>query len=192
MRQCDMTTPRAHKIVFVIAVGIFVLGVSAYLFFPVFPGEDKHKPLPLENKDQVQETQQVQENSQEYHNKARGFSLRYPAELSIKEHDEGDGTYTIVFEDTAGEKSFQIFFTPYMGNTITQSRIVKDVPSGKFSAPVDIVVGGGTPALMFFSEGSLGRLREVWFLGGGFLYEITAHVHLDEWLSRIMSTWEFF
>jgi len=127
----------------------------------------------------------------EYRNTVRGFSLRYPPTLAVKEHDEGDSTYTIVFEDAAGEKSFQIFFTPYMGETITQSRLLKDVPSGKFTKPVEIVIGGNTHALAFFSTGFLGEMREVWFLSGGFLYEVTTYANLDTWLPPILATWRF-
>lgn len=140
----------------------------------------------------IEQIKKTEEQTREYHNAARGFSLRYPQELSVKEYDEGDGTATIVFEDTAGEKSFQVFFTPYPGDAITQSRILKDVPSGKFTAPVEIVIGSATRALAFFSTGSFGELREVWFLHGGFLFEVTAPKDLDEWLADIMKMWRFF
>src|SRR3989344_7282985 len=69
----------------------------------------------------------------EYKNTTRQFSILYPEDLSFKEYDEGGGTYTIVFEDEAGEKGLQIFFTPYSGDTITKSRMLKDIPSGEFT-----------------------------------------------------------
>lgn len=131
------------------------------------------------------------DNWLEYHNEYRNFSFRYPPELTLKEYDEGDGTYTLTFADAADEKSFQIFFTPYLGDSITQSRILKDVPSGQFTKPVEVIIGGGNHALLFFSEVALGRMREVWFLHGDYLYEVTTIADLDDWLSSILATWRF-
>lgn len=109
----------------------------------------------------------------------------------FKEYDEGNDTYSIVFEDKAGAKSFQIFFTPYFGNEITQSRILKDVPSGKFNKPIEIIIGNGLHALAFTSESDLGQMREVWFIRNNYLYEVTTYIDLDEWLVEIMKTWSF-
>ena len=137
------------------------------------------------------EAQPTPKDWPEYRNTVRGFSLRHPPELVVAEYDEGDGTYTLVFEDAAGEKSFQIFFTPYLGDTITQSRLLTDVPSGQFTKPVEIVIGGNTHALAFFSTGLLGEMGVVWFLHGGYLYEVTTYANLDSWLPPILSTWRF-
>lgn len=149
-----------------------------------------------------EETRKIPEEWREYRNHKQGFSLRYPKELAVKEYDEGDGTYTIVFgeaadstnasrEEETGEKGFQIFFTPYMGDTITRSRMLKDIPSGKFTKPVEVIIGDGVRAIIFSDEGLFGEMREVWFIHNGYLYEATAYLSLDEWLSRIMSTWRF-
>ena len=135
-------------------------------------------------------SQSIPENWPEYINKVRNFSLRYPPELIVQEYDEGEGTYTVVFEDM-DSKGFQIFFTPYPSDTIAKSRILKDVPSGQFTEPVEIVVAGGINALAFLSEGLLGQMREIWFLHNGYLYEITTYAHLDSWLAQILSTWRF-
>ena len=141
----------------------------------------------------TQTAKKIESELSEYRNAVRGFSLRYPAELSFKEYDEGNESYSIVFEDKDGKKSFQIFFTPYFGNEITQSRILKDVPSGKFTEPVEIVIGGGIHALTFLSENDLGlgQMREVWFLHDDYLYEVTTYADLDTWLFEIMKTWIF-
>lgn len=127
----------------------------------------------------------------EYQNQTRKFSFSYPPELEVKEYDEGDGTYTLVFADASNEKSFQIFFTPYLGEVITKSRILKDIPSGEFTDPLEVMIGDNTRALLFFSKGSLGQMREVWFLNKGFLYEITTEASLDTWLAQILDTWSF-
>jgi hypothetical protein len=33
--------------------------------------------------------------------------------------------------------------------------------------------------------------REIWFIHGGFLYEVTTYKQLDSWLTPIMQTWQF-
>ena len=37
----------------------------------------------------------------------------------------------------------------------------------------------------------MGDTREVWFIHGGFLYEVTTYKQLDSWLAPIMQTWQF-
>lgn len=185
---------------------ILVLVLSAYFFFMYAPsanngdGEESSKQNLSQTASTTAESGEVEKTSEtkiigedlmEYHNSSRNFSLAYPKGLSVTEYDEGDGTYTVVFENKADEKSFQLFFTPYLGDTITLSRIKKDVPSGQFTEPIEIVIGGGVHAITFFSTGPLGRMREVWFLYDGFLYEVTTYEDLDLWLSNIMQTWRF-
>lgn len=131
------------------------------------------------------------EKTKMYENTSRGFSLKFPENLSVKEYDEGDGTKTIVFENAENKNSFQIFFTPYLGDTITKSRILKDVPSGQFTSPVEVVLGDGTHALAFVSTQTVGKMREVWFIRDGFLYEVTTFDDLDSWLAGIMQSWVF-
>lgn len=38
---------------------------------------------------------------------------------------------------------------------------------------------------------AMGTAREIWFLHGGLLYEVTAPLSLDGWLVQIMETWQF-
>jgi hypothetical protein len=44
----------------------------------------------------------------------------------------------------------------------------------------------------FFSHAPrLDDTREVWFIHGGFLYEITTYKELDAWLLPILHSWQF-
>lgn len=170
-----------------LTVGILVLFAGGYLWITRYGWW-------LVDKD-VNSQSSIPIGWQKYANQGRRFSLFYPPALTIKEYDEGDGTYTLVFsEKTSGEKSkeFQIFFTPYPEKTITDSRIKKDLAGGQFTKPVEIIIGRELPALAFESGGAFGRLREVWFLRDGYLFEATANLEWDQWLSQIMATWQFF
>ena len=45
---------------------------------------------------------------------------------------------------------------------------------------------------MFFGSNSImGDTREVWFVHGGYLFEVNTYKDLDSWLSQIMQTWVF-
>jgi hypothetical protein len=48
------------------------------------------------------------------------------------------------------------------------------------------------PATAFYgSNSAMGDTREIWFIRGGFLYEVTTYKELDTWLATIMLTWQF-
>jgi hypothetical protein len=50
----------------------------------------------------------------------------------------------------------------------------------------------GARGTMFFSSyPRLNDTREVWFIHGGYLYEVTTFKQLDSWLGQIMQTWKF-
>lgn len=166
-----------------IITGVIFFGI--YLYFKKSSRNSSNgltqKNIPVQSSDTLQ-----------YKNLERGFTFDYPKGLNIKDNDEGDTTHTIVFSDESGERSFQVFFTPYYGNQITQSRILKDIPSGKFTEPIEILINGNIRALAFFSTIESDEMREVWFLYDGYLYEVTAYKDLDEWLAKIVETWQFF
>ena len=55
----------------------------------------------------------------------------------------------------------------------------------------DIAVDG-MPAKSFFGyNDQMGDTREVWFIHGGFLYEVTTYKPLDTWLTAILQSWKF-
>lgn len=143
--------------------------------------------------DQAAEASQsaVSGDTVQYKNVDRGFTIQYPKELSVKDFDEGDTTHTITFQDDKTANGFQVFFTPYSGDQITRSRMLKDIPSGDFTDPQEIVINGSIRALAFFSKGDDGEMREVWFLHDGYLFEVTAYKDLDEWLAGIVQTLQF-
>lgn len=165
-----------------IAIIIVTVSVGGYFYF--------FKNMNTENLSS--DKSEVSTDTLQYKNIERSFTLEYPRDLKYKDTDEGDTTHTIVFSDDTGDKSFQIFFTPYLGDQITQSRILKDVSSGKFTQPIDIVINGSIRAIVFFSTIDVGEMREVWFLHDGYLFQVTTYRDLDEWLAKIMETWEFY
>jgi hypothetical protein len=125
-----------------------------------------------------------------YSNPQYHFSLLYPSFLQMSQFQSGDA-YTVAFQDPQTKRGFQVYVVPYSGDQITKDEFQKDIPSGVMINPTNIVVAGA-PAIMFLStDATMGDTREVWFIKGGYLYEVTTYKQLDAWLSSIMQSWQF-
>ena len=125
-----------------------------------------------------------------YSNPQYHFSLLYPSFLQMSQFQSGDA-YTVAFQDPQSRGGFQVYIVPYAGAQITKDEFQKDIPSGVMINPTNIVVAD-VPAIMFYStDATMGNTREVWFIKDGYLYEVTTYKQLDDWLSRIMQTWQF-
>ena len=125
-----------------------------------------------------------------YSNQTFHFSLVFPNTLAVHEYKEAGGALSITFEGN-DLREFQIYVTPYQETQITPARFKLDEPSGVFDDPVDILIDG-VRATMFFSKNPImGDTREVWFIHGGFLYEVVTEKQNDAWLAGIMQTWKF-
>lgn len=66
-----------------------------------------------------------------------------------------------------------------------------DNPSGVRNDLHDVRIAGATGASFYSTDPNLGDTAEVWFVHGGWLYEVTTLKSLDTWLSEIMGTWQF-
>ena len=127
----------------------------------------------------------------EYRSAAYHFSLFYPQELKVEERSEGGGASTITFQNVEKGEGFQIFIVPYSEPQVSEQRFKQDVPSGVRKSLTNITVDGATAAAFYSADAALGETREVWFVRGGFLYEVTTLKPLDAWLDGIMRTWKF-
>ena len=77
--------------------------------------------------------------------------------------------------------------TPYSGTQITNAQFKLDEPSGVVLDRTDTTVSG-VPATTFFGHNDeIGDTREVWFIHGGFLYEVTTYKELDAWLQQFLN-----
>ena len=127
----------------------------------------------------------------EYRSEQYRFALFYPDNLKASIYDEGGGAATITFENAATASGFQVFITPYGARQVSAERFKKDVPSGVMREPQQIAIDGA-PATMFFSQDTfLGDTREVWFIHGGYLFEVTTPKVLDADLAHVMLSWAF-
>lgn len=126
-----------------------------------------------------------------YQNEKYHFSLFYAEEMVVKEYNEGAGAVTIIFQNPEKGMGFQIFVVPYAEKQISAERFKRDIPTGVRTNLTDVTIDGATGASFYSKDLLLGDTAEVWFVNGGFLYEVTTLRTLDQWLSGIMLTWRF-
>jgi hypothetical protein len=130
-------------------------------------------------------------NTADYSDPSFKFKISYPSDLDLHIYKEDEGGRTVTFEGASPGEGFQVFIVPYIQNVITDARFKRDDPSGVMRQPQDITIDGA-PAKMFFGHNdSMGDTREVWFIRGGYLYEVTTYKALDTWLAAIMQSWRF-
>ena len=129
--------------------------------------------------------------TKEFRNDVYHFSFFYPDSLSVHTYDEGGGAITITFQNVEDAQGFQIFVVPYRGSSISEAQFRKDVPSGVRNDVLNIMIDGALGASFYGENALLGETAEVWFIHGGYLYEITTLKPLAPWLSDIIQTWKF-
>ncbi|MBI2624580.1 hypothetical protein HYW67_03785 [Candidatus Parcubacteria bacterium] len=129
------------------------------------------------------------------------FSFRYPAGFTVTALPPDDNGETVLMRNPNDQKQeFQIRisefdepFDPAQGKPgpITPERIRKDIPDMAIDTPQTVSVGGENALAFLSRDDSLGNTREVWFVSGGYLYQITAYAEMDDLLGKILQTWEF-
>jgi len=186
------------KIIIAIIVILALNAAAAYYFFfndastsaedsqvtPVVAVEPEPEPV-------IPQTTRATEGLRGYENASFRFGLLYPQELSVREYKEREGALSVIFEETATGKGFQIYVTPYGDTQITKERFRLDVSSGVMKEPLDIMVGGVRGTMFLSTNSVMGETREVWFINNGFLYEVVTYKQFDDWLASIMQTWKF-
>lgn len=192
-----MATPKLKIIPITLGI-ILVAGAGFFFLMGTKDADSTHRGSPTSTVGGIFQREESSvavapppEGWREYRNTAQGFSLYYPPELVPREFDEGNETFTITFEPEGGGVGFQIFFTAYLGDAITQSRLLKDIPSGEFTVPVETTIGDGVRAITFDSVGPLGPMHEMWFLHSGYLFEVTGYKELEVDLTEVVRSITF-
>ena len=122
------------------------------------------------------------------------FSFGYPKGMTYSEFKDETGAEILLFQGggDAFQVSIRLFDEP---GPLTVARIRHDIPDLYIEEPQIALIGPGkeVSAFIFFSQDSAaGKTREVWYVHGGYLYQISAHDTFDPILARIMGTWKFF
>lgn len=179
---------------FPIVVVVLALVVGALFYLPkrtnINSGDDIAVSLPsAQSSESVMRS--IPDGWREYRNEQYRFSLLYPEGMRVKEFDEGTGASTITFEKGDKGLGFQIFMVPYNLPQVTEERFRQDVPLGIRENSSNLQIGGVLASSFDSDSFGLGQTREIWFIHGGFLFEVTTFRIQGVWLSEIMGTWTF-
>jgi hypothetical protein len=128
----------------------------------------------------------VEFRSAQYH-----FSVFTSDQKQVNTYDEGGGAATFTFENFDTVHGFQIFVVPYSGTQITDARFAKDEPSGVRTGLTNVTVDGAPGAAFYSYDQNLGDTYEVWFIHGGYLYELTTLKALAPNMQERLATWKF-
>lgn len=192
-------------LIFGVIGGIIFFGIKYYkknsgglnvIGLPTYSSGDKEH---LEKEESVipVEVKKIDESNNTFVHKGYGFTLNFPSNMTASNFREGGGEQ-VQFQGDKGEW-FQIYVTSWdeEGN-ITAERIKKDIPDIVILNPQNVILGPkqkegiGPHALIFFSKDSgLGETREVWFVHGGHLFQVTSKKIFDLKLGQILSTLVF-
>jgi hypothetical protein len=126
-----------------------------------------------------------------YSNPQFHFSLDYPSNLQMHTYQEPGSGFTAAFQDPTDNVGFEVYVTPYSGTQISEDRFKLDEPSGVIRQQTDVMIDGVRATMFYGNNAIMGDTREVWFIHGGLLYEVTTYKQLDSWLAQIMQTWQF-
>jgi hypothetical protein len=116
----------------------------------------------------------------------------YPDDMAVKLiKEKTSGTATITFQNAEYTEALQIFIMPYGDPTISDDHFKRDLTSSVIIDKTTITVDGAEATAFYSKDKSLGDTREVWFVGRGFLYEVTTYKELADWLKPLMESWQF-
>lgn len=179
------------------ALFVGLLLISGGMYF--FSSPDTLKKIPfLQMKSEETNTPQfgsgnsetLGELSETYSNTDYGFSFKHPKEFTVTAFEEGSGT--IVYLQKGGQDGFQIYITAFNETgPITVERVRQDLPTIVIESPQQVVIGGEEAFVFISSDDSIGQTREVWFVHGGYLYQITAPLSFDRDAASMMTTLQF-
>lgn len=124
-----------------------------------------------------------------------GFTLELPDGFSVGKFEEEENGMTgeITLVRGSDDVQLQIYATAFdEEGPITPERIRKDLPNLIISAPQQVVLHGGMPALVFLSENAaFGKTQEVWFVHDGFLYQLTTTAPMKKETAKIIGLLTF-
>jgi hypothetical protein len=135
------------------------------------------------------------ENANQFAHKFRKFSFLYPKEMTVANFLDENDNEVILIQNTEKGQGFQITLSPFdeKTNTLSVERVKKDLPDLAIEKVEAVEIGSAGKGLAFISDNEAfgGQSREVWFVHGGFLYQISTYSHLDPLIQSVLNTWKF-
>ena len=133
--------------------------------------------------------------TQRYADTSNHFSFNYPADFTITNLPADNGATAILVQSIPKHVGVQILVTPYTDTEVdmTADIIHASIPDIEIHDSQPVNVRPTRKGLAFISDNKSfgGQSREVWFIFGGNLYQISTYLELDDFLKGIFATWQF-
>jgi hypothetical protein len=117
------------------------------------------------------------------------FSFFYPPELVLREESESGRRRVIRLENVETGEGLQVYIQPYNELSIDKSQYSKDLAGAPVRDKEETVVADVSATAFRSEHPTLGETREVWFIRGGYLFQVTSPKPYEAQLSAILSTW---
>ena len=178
------------KLIKIVITFVAIFIIVGFFIFNSKPKVDHQELIDSESSLETEDTQinlGKVENGK-YTNDAYGFSLTLPAGMTATNFNEGEGTTILV---SNGTFQMQIFVSQFDEDiSLTIARIKKDVPDIKMIEPIEIKTGG-VATVAFYSNDNGEKNREIWFVRGGYLYQVLAKASDDNTTGTVMEGWKW-
>lgn len=123
-----------------------------------------------------------------YQHQKPHFSFAIPEGHTVGEVIEQGGE-TIVVQDVSTGLGFQLFISPFDEDiTLTQERIRQDLPGLVMESVQTIPIAERTGVAFVSQNQTFGTSREVWFVYGGYLYQMSTYLESEVLLLRVLET----
>jgi|GEM_PF-890987 len=133
--------------------------------------------------------------TEEYTSPVYGFSFKYPKDFTVTAVPDGTGAEAVLVQNPAKNIGVQILITKNdePDSDMTEAAIRQNIPDLKISDFQEVLIGAGRKGLAFTSDNEAfgGASREVWFIFGGYIYQISTYAETDEFLKGLFGTWRF-
>ena len=129
-----------------------------------------------------------------YQNKKYRLSFKYPEGYTVTSiPDPETGGDMILVQKQGGKSGIQIVLSPFdePSAVLTPNRVEQEAGI-TIESPQDVLIGSRGKGLAFIGKNTnFGTSREVWFVFGTTLYQMSTYIELDVLLKNVLSTWQF-
>ena len=188
----------------IIVVILAVLGVGAYYYNSRLgslddstaqnqaPTTDSNSPTGGASPQAVAAISKYQ-YTEAYSSDKYGFSFKYPVKFSVNPMS-ASGSDAFLVQDIPDKIGVQIVITPQTGNiSLSESFLRANLPNLKIGDSKEVKLADGSTAISFSSDNPAfpGGSREIWFMHGGYLYQLSTYATQGDFLDGLFATLSF-
>lgn len=165
-------------------IGLFLIGGAVYIF------------RPLKDNSAIRSEQQsavVQKDLADFKDPEGSFEFHYPADMDLKQYNEKGQTliFSLPNDSTVG---FQLVTSEYNGTPaeFTLAELERSLSPLVIADATAIRIGEGRGYSFSTNDPAFdGESREIWFVDGKSLYQMSTYPKNKDILDQVFSSWTF-